>query len=500
MPGTTPQNSIRPPSGFESVEKAVGWVREQRELDQQYDRTNRLRGQEDSRFAAGDQWDPVDKQRREDQGAPVLSYNRSFALLRQKLASRKRLQVSPRVQPESAGPEYENIAAIREGILRNIERNSDSGALDTIVSQNQYIAGIGNYEVAVDYANEDVFEYDIFFRAVHDPFAVTWDRLSVEPTGRDARHVMIETYLDIDDFRRTFPNASTDSIDTDNHWQWAGETQRTGLGTWITEKTVRVATVWRMRERQRTLVMLTNGETVPLPEGQSPETFFKQDAEGNIATVMQNPETGEFVVRDSPVKYAEGFITNGVEILKGPFELPIDRVPVVRVPGWCVPLGETVERFGIISFAKDAMRFYNFVRSDRAERIVFRPRFSYTANKEEIEGYEELWANAHLKRGQIGIHNGPPGAGPQPVEPRPGTLEGSLGTGGVAPWPLLTTMFTAMSARKSSTPPQPGFYSRRPTAISFAAWSSTNASGPRCWKGWPVMRSARLPAGGGGRG
>jgi len=452
MPGTSVEKLISPPDDFESAEKFAEWVREQRELDQDFDRTNRLRGQEDARFGAGYQWDPVDKQRREDQNAPCLSYNRSFSLIRQKLASRKRLQVSPRVQPESAGPQYEAIASVREGLIRNVERISDSGALDTVVSQNQYLSGIGCYEVAVDYANADTFDYDIWLKAVRDPFAVTWDRLSIDPTGRDARHVMIETYLDIDDFKKTFPDASTESIDTDNTWLWSGQEKRTGLGTWITSKTVRVATVWRMRERQRTLVMMTNGDVEPLPEGETPETYTKMDGEGQPITVMVHPETGEHITRDAPVKYAEGYITNGVDILKGPFTLDIDRVPLVRVPGWIVPLGETTERFGLISFAKDPMRFFNFVRSDRAERIVFRPRFSFTANKEEVEGLEELWSNAHTKRGEIGIHNGPPGGGPQQVQP-PSVDSASIAESEAAVQDIMDVFDIQQQAELGKTPP-----------------------------------------------
>lgn len=418
MVNTTASKNIPLPDGFQSETEAVEWVREQREEDIDFDRLNRQRGQEDSEFAAGYQWNQEDLDRRRKQGAPSLTFNRSFSLLRNKLAARTRVRVGPRILPESAGKEYDAIAAIREGIVRNVERISDVGTCDSIVSQNQFVAGVGAYEIAVDYADNDVFENDIFLRPVYDPFSVTWDRLSTDPTGRDARHAMIETYLDIDDFKRAYPKASTESIDTtvDSGWEWTGQRRKPSQRGWITDKTVRVATVWRMRERMRNLAMLTNGDVVEIGD-EDPATYAKEDGQGGFVTVMTKPDSGEFVVRKSPVKYAEGFITNGVEVLEGPFELPIDRVPLIRVPGWCVPLGNKVERFGLFSFAKDAMRFYNYVRSDRIERIIFRPRFSFTANAEEVQGYEQLWTNAHLARNAIGIHKGPSGGGPMQVQP-----------------------------------------------------------------------------------
>lgn len=416
---TNVKQDVPPPDDFKSEKEFVDWVRQQREDDLDFDRLNRNRGQEDSEFAAGYQWSQEDLDRRKNQGAPSLTFNRSFSLLRQKLGARSKIRVGPRILPESTGKQYENVASIREGLIRSIERNSDCGSCDSIVSQNQLVAGVGAYEIAVDYANNDVFEHDIFIRAIFNPFAVSWDKLSTDPTGRDARHAMIETYIDKEDFARAYPKASATSIDSvsDSSWESFNGTRKVTTSGWITDKTIRVATVWRMRERTRKIAMLTNGEIVELPEGQDPSQFIKPDGQGGFLAVMQHPTTGEPVVRDSPVRYAEGTITNGVEVLREPFELPIDRVPLIRVPGWTIPIGDRIERFGLFSFAKDAMRFHNYVRSDRIERIIFRPRFGWIANEEEIQGRESLWANSHLARNAIGLHKGPSGGGPKPVEP-----------------------------------------------------------------------------------
>lgn len=423
---TNVKQDIPPPDDFKSEEKYVEWVRKIREEDIAFDRLNRNRGQEDSEFAAGYQWAAEDLQRREEQNAPCLKFNRSFSLLRQKLAARSRIRVGPRILPESAGKKYESVAAIREGLIRNIERNSDCGSCDSIVSQNQLMAGIGAYEIEIDFANNDVFDTEIFIRPAFFPFSVTFDKLSIDPTGRDARHAMIESYLDIDDFKRAYPKASLSSIDEDTQTTWSQRNNRSSsINGWLTDKTVRVAKVWRMRERTRKLVQMDNGDVVHLPDGENPETFAIPDAMGGASFVMRDPSTGELVMRDSPELYAEGVITNGIEILKGPFEMSIDRVPLIRVPGWVVPLGDRIERFSLFSFAKDAMRFYNYIRSDIIERQIFRPRFAWTANEEEVQGREALWSNSHLARNAIGLHKGPSGGGPQPVLP-PAVDQGAI--------------------------------------------------------------------------
>lgn len=418
-----PKQDIPPPDDFATQEEFVEWIRRVYDDDIDYDKINRSRGQEDSEFAASYQWAEEDLRRRQEQNAPSLTFNRIFSLFKKKMASRTRIRVGPRVLPETDGEQYEEIAKIREGITRNIERNSDIGAVDAIVSQNQFIAGVGCYDVAVDYANADVFEYDIFIRSVFDPFSVVWDRLSTEPTGRDARHCVLHTYMDKEDFKKAYPNAQEISFDGagQNTW-WTFSRRKISITGWLSDKAIRVATVWRMRERKRTLALLTNGDVVPLPDGTSPKDFAMPtgSADGGLAppvTVALHPQTGEYIVRESPVKYCEGYITNGLEILKGPFELPIDRVPLIRVPGWMIPIGDRVERFSAVSFAKDAIRFYNYVRSDRIERIIFRPRFSWIANEDEVRGREALWTNAHLARNQLGLHAGPSGGGPRQLDP-----------------------------------------------------------------------------------
>jgi hypothetical protein len=396
---------------FDSPEDLCAAIRGWRQEDLDADARNRDRGIDDTRYAAGYQWPAADYAWRTQNDIPAMTFNMVPSLLRDRLGARARRRIGPRILPISTGKQYDSIAFIREGLTRNIERNSDIPTVDGIVSQNQLIAGVGNYEVAIEYANADVFETDIFIKTDANPWAVIWDGLSVEPTGKDARRVMKETVLSRKDFMKLYPKATLGDVGANPANSITlplavGNNRTLGYSDWITEDTVRIATVWTMHERTRTLALLTNGETVDIT-GVDPYEYSMPDGAGGAHTVVIRAN-GEPIIRDSQVKYARGVVTNGVEILGEPYELPCDRVPMVRVPGWMLMVGSRMERYGMISFAKDALSFYNYVKSDRIERIVFRNRAQYEAQEDALSPEQEAgYRNSHRLRGGVLKFRGP---------------------------------------------------------------------------------------------
>jgi len=396
---------------FPTEEALCEAIRGWRQEDLDSDQRNRDRGIDDTRYAAGYQWPAADYKWRTSNDIPAMTFNMVPSLLRDRLGARARRRIGPRILPISTGKQYDSIAFIREGLTRNIERNSNIPTVDGIVSQNQLIAGVANYEVCIEYANADVFETDIFIKTDPNPWSVIWDGLSVEPTGRDARRVMKETVLSRKDFEKLYPKATIGSVGDNPATSITlpvgiGPERTVGYSDWIMEDTVRVATVWTMHEKTRTLALLTNGETVDIT-GIDPVDYSRPAPDGGVHTVVVRKD-GTPIIRDSQVKYARGVVTNGVQILGEPYILDCDRVPIIRVPGWMLMVGERMERYGMISFAKDALSFYNYVKSDRIERIVFRNRAQYEAQEDALSAEQEAgYRNAHRLRGGVLKYRGP---------------------------------------------------------------------------------------------
>ena len=405
--------------GFEDEAAFCTFVRESRQNDLDADRRNRDRGIDDSRYAAGFQWPVEDYNWRVENKIPAMTFNVVPSLLRHRLGARARKRIGPKVLPMTPGDRYDGIAQIREGLMRSIELNSDVSIVDSIVSQSQLVSGIGNYEVSIQYANADVFETDIVIGTDSNPWSVIWDGQSTEPTGRDARRCMKETTLSRKDFQRMFPKAQAVDIGTNPGAAIVSQAQITTDGKggtfsdWVTEDTVRIAIVWIMLEKTRNIALLTNGDIVDI-EDTPPEQFSIPDGNGGFHTVVQD-EDGEYTWRESPSKYAKGYLTNGVEILAEPYVMEIDRVPIVRVPAWMINTGDRVERFGMVTFAKDALTFYNYVKSDRIERIVYRNRAQYEAQEDALSAEQQkAYSNSHKLRGGVLKYRGPK---PEPVIP-----------------------------------------------------------------------------------
>jgi hypothetical protein len=88
------------------------------------------------------------------------------------------------------------------------------------------------------------------------------------------------------------------------------------------------------------------------------------------------------------------YLITGREILEGPYPYPIQRLPVFKVTGREVRVGEKRYRFGLVRFAKDAVRMKNLWRSSAAEWLAMAPRqqwLLHAADKDEANRYR----NAH---------------------------------------------------------------------------------------------------------
>lgn len=409
--------------GFEDEAAFCTFVMEARSNDLEVDRRNRDRGIDDSRYAAGFQWPIADYNWRVENNIPAMTFNLVPSLLRHRLGARARKRIGPKLTPMTPGDRYDGVAQIRTGLIRNIELNSDIPVVDAIVSQNQLIAGIANYEISIEYTNADVFDLDIVIRSDSNAWSVIWDGQSIEPTGKDARHVIKETVLSRKDFQKMFPKAQAVDIGTNPGNAIVNQTQITTDGRggvqneWVNDDTVRIAVVWIMREKEKNIALLTNGDIVDI-EDTPPDQFFVPDGNGGAHTVVQMPN-GEYKWRASMAKYARGYLTNGLEILAEPYDMEIDRVPIVRCPAWLINTGDRIERYGMINFAKDALTFYNYVKSDRIERIVYRNRAAYEAQEDALSAEQQkLYANAHKLRGGILKYRGvrPDQVLPPPVD------------------------------------------------------------------------------------
>jgi hypothetical protein len=382
------------PEGFESEEEFLKQLREGYESDMQADEDNRREGLDDKKFAVGEQWDPTVLEHR--QGLPCLTINTIPQFTAQLVGDWRQSRNSIKVLPSESGDT--EIASVRGDLIRSIEYKSRADRVYDAAFESQVTCGDGAFRVAVEYARDDVFDQDIFIRPIDDAFSVTWDRMSIDPTGRDARHCYVEDTIPKNEFKRKFKDASPDELAKT-------EIRSMRSAGWLDDDTVRVVEHWRMIERKRLLALFNDGSVHVLDADSMEELVEKY---GNPVKT-----------RIAPCLYAQMHLTTGWKILSGPYEYKLNRLPIIRMSGRVTNVGGKRVRYGLVRFIKDPARLRNFWRSVAAEQLGYTPKAQWMATESAVEGREESIRKAHLSRDPLLIFNDEAqfGSNVQRVEP-----------------------------------------------------------------------------------
>jgi len=368
------------PKGFATEEEFLRDMRKHFDLDWAADFLNMQAGLEDAAFLAGQQWDTISQQRRAANRKPILTFNRLPAFLALVIGNRRLSETAIRVLPDNGGKKA--IARLRQGLIRSIEKNSNADRAYNDALQQCVASGIGNFRLVADYASYDAFEQDLRIESLPDFTSVVWDRLLVDPTGKDAKRCYVQDRISKETFYKDFPWAQPADIGSTM-------TLMTQLVAteWFTQDTVRVVSYWRMCHDIRTVALMQNGDVSDVTD-LPPEEW--------LPNVAIHPVSGEPYVREAKRPYAEMYLCSATNILAGPYRMYADRIPVFRVPGWEINIAGSKQRFGLIRFMKDPQRLLNYWRSIQAEKLMMAPKAKYIATKKSVAGLEDKWRNAHL--------------------------------------------------------------------------------------------------------
>lgn len=371
------------PDGFKTQKDYLEDLRETYELDLQADDDNRKAAIEDKKFVAGEQWDPIVLAQRE--GLPCLTINTIPQFTAQITGDWRENRVGVKVLPAENGDK--NTADVRSDLIRSIETKSRADRVYTSAFESMVQCSDGAFRVAVTYTSDDVFDQDIVLEPIDDALSTVWDRLSVDPTGRDARHVFVDDLMPKKDFEEQWPEATSSELNSKDYRALA----QTG---WVDEGNVRVTEHWRLIERKRLLLMFQDGTLYSVDENMHEEY-------DNLVEKHGKPVKS----RLAPCTYAQMHLVTGYKILAGPYEYKLSRLPIIRMSGRVVSIGDRRVRYGLVRYMKDAARLRNFWRSVAAEQLGYAPKAVWAATESAVEGREEAIRKAHKVRDPLLIFN-----------------------------------------------------------------------------------------------
>jgi hypothetical protein len=367
MDGTVSMASKIPP-GYKDEDDFLADVRRRYEEAETFDTENRDQAQTDLEFLAGDQWDKADVDARE--GRPCLTINRLPQFIAQVVGDIRLSPPAIRVRP--AEDADKDLASIREGLIRSIENLSSAQAVYTNAAQSQIGCGIGNFRVVLEHATQDAFDRDIVIKRIENPFAVLWDPMLIEPTGRDAQYCFIDQMMKRKEFEREYPNQSASDL---------GEIgNRLTAQGWLSRDEVRITEYWCIKESPAEICMLQDGKV----------EWITKENEAELEPLILTNDRGELMRRKTKKKSVCMYIVTGHAILEGPIEYDISRLPVFRVPGWEIQTGKKKIRFGLVRFAKDPQRLLNYWRSVSAEVLALAPRQQWLIHESQVGNQDEF--------------------------------------------------------------------------------------------------------------
>jgi hypothetical protein len=275
--------------------------------------------------------------------------------------------------------------------------------------------GWGYMRVRTDYISEDSFDQEIYIDAIDNPFTVYFDPNSVLPDGSDADRCLITTMMRKDEFRKMYPDA--DDGGTSFTQRGTGDSQ----SEWITKEDIRLAEYYYTVKEKAKLYLLSDGTATFADD----KDFFTRLAAYGIDVVD---------TRDSYKKTIKYCKLTAVEVIEER-DWAGKYIPIVPVYGRHIVIGDKRKKFGMIRYAKDPQRMYNFWQTSITEGVALAPKAKWLLAEGQDEGHENDWANANIKSFPLLRYkqtdiDGRPAPAPvrlQPEPPQAGIMAAAMG-------------------------------------------------------------------------
>lgn len=320
---------------------------------------------DDLRFSHGDQW-PLDvKNRRRQDNRPCLTINHQPQFIRQVTNEQRQNNPSIRVLPADDFADVET-AKILQGLIRNIEVESDASTAYATAFEAAVRSGKGYFRVLTEYEDTQSFDQVIKIRRIRNRFTVYVDSTSQEFDGSDYGWGMIVQRISRQDFRALYPEADASKM--------ASMTSQ-GDG-WIGTEEVRLAEYFLKHYRKETMVLLS--DTTVHDKRYLPEL--------NGRTIVKE--------REALIPEVHWFKTNGYEILDRE-QFPSEWIPIIPVIGDEADINGDVIYSGIVRHSKDSQRMYNYWASSETETVALAPRTPWVGAEGQFEGHEQEWQEAN---------------------------------------------------------------------------------------------------------
>lgn len=338
------------------------------------ERDQRKLAVEDIKFAQTEdgQWDDGAKEKRKNR--PRFTINRVAGAVDQLIGDQRQNRTNIKIRPVSGGA-TEDIAKTLTGLIRNIEADSKaSNAYDTAFDE-VVNGGFGGWRITTEFSDDDAFDQDIKIKPLNTATTSLWfDDSAIEYDKRDAIFAFVTVDMPKEEHEERFP----DSPMAD----WSQEQYNTSAcSDWFKEDSVRVAEYWIKTPVTKNIALLSDGRVI--------------DSDEEKSVLDELAKKGVTVKKTRTVKShkVEMYLMDGSGILEGPKDWAGKFIPLIPVYGRQAHIENQTYTRGIVRFAKDANRIYNYETSSVVETNALTPKDPLWYTPAQAKGHEAKYRN-----------------------------------------------------------------------------------------------------------
>ncbi len=361
----------------------IATARERYKLAEEAEREIRAEAKIDLEFAAGNQWDADDKQRRCAAGGsgkrPCLTFNKLTGPLNQ-LSNQARMN-KPDLEAlpvdQSSDPA---TAKIYEGMIRHIQYASKADQVYETALEQSTKGSFGYFKVATRYCGNKTFDQEIRIERILNPFAILMDPYAREADKSDAKWAFELEWISKEEYKAEFGDSEVAQM---NFYEGC----TSPAPDWIGDNGVLVARYWYVEIETRTLV------AIQWPDGTVTNEYL-EDVPGELppGVAFVTDENGDRIEREDQIRHVKMCRLNGVEVLDTT-EWKGQWIPILAVLGEEMFIENKRYLFSLIRFARDPQKLYNFYRSSEAETVMLGTKAPWVGVKGAFK--DPRWATAN---------------------------------------------------------------------------------------------------------
>lgn len=312
----------------------------------------------DLKFALlGDQWSGDDLAARE--GRPSLTVNKLAQYVNQVVNEARQAKQEIKVLGVD-GKADRAVADIMTGLIRNIEYNSRADVATETAYEHAIAGGMGYFGVITCYAGEDTFDQDIKFRTFENFLAVKLDCDSTMPDGSDSDWGFVEDKMVKDEFEAEYGRYKGGDTLPDSYADY-----------WHDDDSVYIREYWERTREPIKLTLWSDGVTRKEGEEVPPGLIVERERTAFEHKVKMYKICGDRVL--------------------SAYDFPASYIPIFPVYGKRINVQGKLHIMGLVRFARDPQKMFNYWRSATAEKIALAPRTPIIASAKMVEGYENIY-------------------------------------------------------------------------------------------------------------